>query len=154
MSGSRKHQKELKMATLYRASNHTDTPVFTCFAKEQEDAEAYLDNPGFGGDTLYRVSIKLGKVLDLTGTDGLLPQCRELLEEAGFDRDEVEDICNGAGFECVGDLPAHVSRRVLEAVKALGETYGAVKFTDSFPANCTTYMLLRPVECAEFTAIN
>jgi hypothetical protein len=29
-----------------------------------------------------------------------------------------------------------------------------VKFTDSFPANCTTYMLLRPVEGAEFTAIN
>ena len=53
--------------TLWRAATEDYIPDAASFAATREDAEAYLDNPPFGGDILYRARIETveRRILDL-----------------------------------------------------------------------------------------
>lgn len=48
---------ETRMVTLYRAANDDFVRAGVSFADSRETAEAYLDNPGFGGTALYRTRV-------------------------------------------------------------------------------------------------
>lgn len=67
---------------LFRAAADDYVSVGYSFAKERSSAEAYLDNPGFGGDKLYRAIIKvdLERVADLRGRD-----VDEVVDEMGVE---------------------------------------------------------------------
>jgi hypothetical protein len=54
---------------LYRAANDEDVNTdSTAFAEERESAETYFDNPGYGGENLYRADVEVDpdRVLDMT----------------------------------------------------------------------------------------
>jgi len=57
------------MKTLWRAAKDDYIEQGISFAPKKSTARAYLDNPGYGGATLYKTSVDLAKqpVLDMTG---------------------------------------------------------------------------------------
>lgn len=144
---------------VYRASNHTATPAFTCFAMEREDAVEYMDNSGFGGARLYRCELPFdlsdSRVLNVSDLDGLTAQIREVLLAGGMPMEQVQAEIEANASECVGDLHACCSqtRLVRAAFAKLAEQYDAVVFSDSFPAGCVTVMLLNEGVLVEMTDI-
>jgi hypothetical protein len=64
--------------TLWRAAKDDYIDTGYSFAEDEETASAYLDNPGFGGTTLWKARIRFSEdeVLDLTGHT--LEQARRL----------------------------------------------------------------------------
>ena len=55
---------------LYRAADSDYVPTDSCsFAESIEAAEHYLNNPGYGGSTLWVTEVDADDVLDLTGDD-------------------------------------------------------------------------------------
>lgn len=132
----------------YRASNHTATPALTCFALCREDAEAYLDNPGFGGNTLYSAVLPFrrrdARVLDVSDLDSKTAQLRAVMEAGGMTEEQIDEEIFANASECVGDLHACCSQRRLvhAAFEQLTQRFDAVIFTDSYPDNCTTVMIL------------
>lgn len=48
----------LIVVTLWRAAQDDYVSDTTSFARRREDAEAYLDNPGFGGASLFRTRVR------------------------------------------------------------------------------------------------
>lgn len=55
--------------TLYRAADTDTWGDCAAFAETREAAEAYLDNPGYGGARLWSCEVQPRNVLDLTGED-------------------------------------------------------------------------------------
>lgn len=112
---------------LYRAGDCSFCYQPTSFAVDIDDAREYLDNPGFGGDTLYYIDIDIDddKVLDLS-------------EE----RDQVEalsvltDIHMGAVTADYMLSHGHVVDKLIE----MGYTW--VCLMDTYPENCETWTWL------------
>jgi len=50
------------MTTIYRAADSTELFIGAHFAETREEALAYTDNPGFGGDSVFEITIS-GDVL-------------------------------------------------------------------------------------------
>lgn len=112
---------------LYRASDSDSVYGPTCFAAEQEDAEAYLDNLEFGGDTLYECDVQ-------PGTDHVLD-----LEDERDDLQEIYDITGcDHGWMYVGFALSHSD--VLDRLVELG--YQWVCYRDDFPTECVTWLWL------------
>jgi len=112
---------------LYRAAK--DDYVYTgySFATEREVAEAYLDNPGFGGPTLFRADVHPsdGQLLDLTDPDLT-----------------VRRVARFLGFEDPGaiGIDEWIPRDpdVLDAIRAKGYLWAIV--AESFPSDTTTWI--------------
>lgn len=111
---------------LYRTANDThvnsDT---TSFAEERDAAEAYLDNPNFGGARLYEIDVEIddATVLDITRRE---PRwLREMIENRGGG-------CRGAAIAS--------SSRIADAIAERG--YKWVRLVDSYPEGAITMMLL------------
>ncbi len=49
------------MKTLWRVSDDDYLPDAASFASDREDAEAYLDNPGYGGRKLFRARVEVDR---------------------------------------------------------------------------------------------
>jgi hypothetical protein len=92
---------------LWRAATDDHIGDSASFAECRESAEAYLNNPGFGGDTLYRADVDADP-LDLTGDDAM----DVLLDAIGSDHDygaigvdelvpRIADRLAGAGIQWV-----------------------------------------------------
>jgi len=114
------------MTTIYRASDFCDARIGYSFAADRETAEAYRDNPGFGGDTLFVADVELTGVLDLTeSTD----PWADLAEAAGMDLDQSRYAHHFARV-----LPTDDS--VCEALAAAG--YHWVRFRDDYPVGAET----------------
>jgi SPP1 gp7 family putative phage head morphogenesis protein len=60
---------KLQMQTLYRAASEEHIAPGYSFAETVETAQEYLDNPGFGGHSIYKAAVRVDptKVLDLRG---------------------------------------------------------------------------------------
>jgi hypothetical protein len=107
---------------LWRAANDDHISDSASFAETRETAEAYLDNPGFGGDTLYYTEVEIDDYLDLTGSDAM-----ELLLEA-IDSD------HSYGAIGVDELVPRVAGKLADA----GIQW--VKVNESFPSETTTWI--------------
>jgi hypothetical protein len=121
---------------LFRAANDDNVDAGYSFSTELETAQSYTNNPGFGGNTIYRVDIDPGKLLDVSDADDLF----SALSEA-------------AGMDLIPEQYAHHAQRVLatdpKVREALAEKgYEWVKFTDDFPEGAITYTPVS-VEAAE-----
>lgn len=95
---------------LYRAASRATIAPATfgrgaCFAAAREDAESYLDNPGFGGSALFAFEVEAEYVLHLNN-----PHAFETLAEALWDElveaglaDDCEEPLDLAGqWACRG----------------------------------------------------
>jgi hypothetical protein len=107
---------------LWRAANDDHIGDSCSFAETREAAEAYLDNPGFGGDTLFTADVEVGDYLDLTGDDAV----EQLQAALGSDHD----------FGAIGidELVPRIADRLCEA----GVQW--VRVCESFPAETTTWI--------------
>lgn len=113
--------------TLWRAAQDDYVDTGYSFAESREDAEAYLDNPGFGGAHLYRTRVELpeGTVVDLTSKT-------------------VRQITRSFGLSDPGaiGLDEWLPRtpNALDALRAKGFLWALV--TESYPADSTTWIWL------------
>jgi hypothetical protein len=117
--------------TLYRAADEDLIVDVASFAAAREDAEAYLDDPGFGGSTLYRAEVTYSEdqVLDVrSGRDDR--QCERVLAAAAAQ--------TGSPGQSVDSLLAEP--RIVDALTARG--YRWVRLTDSYPAGAETWTWL------------
>ena len=107
---------------LWRAANDDYISDSASFAECRESAEMYLNNPGFGGSTLYYAEVEISEYLDLTGSDAM-----ELLQATlGSDHD----------FGAIGidELVPRIAHRLCEA----GVQW--VKVCESYPEDSTTWI--------------
>lgn len=112
---------------LYRAANDSYTNSdTTAFATDRTSAEAYLDNPGFGGAKVYAIDAEIDEstVLDTTTGDALPEWLVEVLPNS-WD-------CLGAAIGMLG--------RVSSALAENGIKW--VRLVDSFPAGSITMLLI------------
>lgn len=112
--------------TLYRASNYASTNSdTTSFAARRADAAAYLNNPGYGGATLWRTEVEIvdSEVLDIT--DGAPEWLRDLVERHGAIGIE----------EAIGAIS-----KVSDGIAARGFRW--VRLIDSYPDDCETWILI------------
>ena len=129
---------------VYRAANTSDHGKGTCWAERKEDAEEYLDFPGFGGHNLYKATLTLGR--------------GELLDVTNIKNSEWLDVVEGAGYD-VREYPGQIMSRTgrnypyaaweedKEIKKELARRgYTVVKYVDDYPQHCITYQILKDLE--------
>ena len=115
------------MTALYRAAGNDDVRVGYSFAARRVDAEAYLDNPGFGGETLYRCRLDLADVIDLTaGWDALSEAIGEEVEPSRWQHHFASTVTS--------------SDKMCEKLAAAG--YQWARIIDDYPEGCVTYVPL------------
>jgi hypothetical protein len=112
---------------LYRAAADDYVDTGYSFAETRESAEAYLDNPGFGGPNLYRADVhpNADELLDLTDPDLTV---RRVARRLGFTDPGAIGI-----DEWIPRDPD-----VLAAIRARGFLWALV--TESFPASTVTWI--------------
>jgi len=105
-------------------------------AADPETAEAYQDDPGFGGPCLYRVEIAApAHILDLRGER---LDIEAALDAAGIGDEDERDRIQSQGYASVGVLLA-AERAVREALAA---EYDWIRYTDDFPTGAETWWYL------------
>lgn len=110
---------------LWRVANDDYVDTGYSFAETRAIAEAYLDNPGFGGANIYRAAVEVDddQVLDLTG--------KSMSEVA----DELGEPDPGA----IGvDEWIPRSPKVMDALREAGALW--VKVDESFPEETVTWI--------------
>lgn len=120
--------------TLYRASDRSYAEQGDSLSPERATAEAYLDNPGFGGSTLHRVRVRVdeSRVLDLRAEWdcdrwALLAEVLEV---------DVESLYgSGAHVHSVWERNAAV-------LDALAARWTWVRYTDDYPEGAETWLYL------------
>ena len=96
---------------LWRAANDDYISDSASFAECRESAELYLNNPGFGGSTLYYAEVEISEYLDLTGSDAM-----ELLQATlGSDHD-----FGAIGAGCTPEAAAGWSAGGRDGLSAVG----------------------------------
>lgn len=124
--------------TLHRAGDTTESGIkpWSSWTSEMETAEAYTDNPGFGGKTIRTVQVPEGKVLDISlrNRSGL----RKLAEKLGF-QPEVGEQWMDNGWQ----YPWEESSKVKEALEA--SEYDWIRYEDDFPEGATTMVPIKDV---------
>mgnify|MGYP006369352755 CR=1 FL=1 len=129
--------------TLHRAADKSSAAAGSCFAADESDAAAYLDNPGYGGASLHSLTVEVESDAVLSLVDGrraCVPHGRmasnawtRLADAIGADVDALRD-----GNESVER--AIDGRRVRAALAAAG--YEWVVYEDTFPVACVTWVYL------------
>lgn len=121
------------MSTIYRATTTDETgiPLGSCWAEDYETAEAYTDNPGFGGPHIREIELA-GEILDITG-GSLLAQFRALAAALDMDEEDAEDWKN-AGYL----YPWEESGKVRRALNA--SAYDWLRYEDDYPDGAITLM--------------
>lgn len=123
---------------LYRATNNKSdakkVPAGSCWSPELSTAEAYTDNPGFGGRHIVSIEIDPTKqaVADWTDAAG---GTRAMICDLVGETEEAEDmIGTWAGYEVFQAIENNATLRRLAA-----EQYDWVSYTDDYPVGATTY---------------
>jgi hypothetical protein len=136
-TGSTKILYRAAGAPPYTGKRSSWTPSRAC-------AEAYLDNPGFGGHFLYRTETDASHVLDLRGQKAW----RRLAEELLDDEEYVEKSQHSSAHELSSDLRggyAYVYQtwETESAIwDALARGYDWIVYDDDYPAGCETWCYL------------
>lgn len=122
--------------TLYRAGTPKESGVkaFSSWSAEKSTAEAYLDNPGFGGSVLRYQKLTLNRVLDVdtTSRKGM----ERFAKQIGF-----EEGTGDKWFDYGWRYPWEESKSVKDALKQSG--FDAIRYPDDFPEGATTIVPLK-----------
>jgi hypothetical protein len=123
----------LIVVTLWRAAEDDYISDTASFARQRDDAEAYLDNPSFGGANLFRTKVR-------TTEDAVL----NLYDE----RDAVTLLADRFDLQHPGAIgvdewiPRDV--QLQDALREAG--YDWVIVRDSFPEDAETWLWIGPSE--------
>jgi N12 class adenine-specific DNA methylase len=120
--------------TVYRAGDADEVGVkpYASFALDRDTAEAYLDNPGFGGETLREIRVDAGNALDIRGNRPFVT----LAQSIGMDEEMARDWMSSGYL-----YPWEESRRVREALEESG--YDSLIYTDDFPSGASSIIFLK-----------
>lgn len=119
---------------LYRAADDSFLNIgSTSFARYIDDARAYLDNPGFGGESLHALTVDIDNatVLDIRDRAGM----ERLGDILGLDEYEITMQAGGDAHEIVDRVYSAV-----EALVAAGIRWLVCE--DSYPERCETWKFL------------
>lgn len=112
--------------TLWRAADDDFVRQGTAFAERRQDAEVYLDNPGFGGSSVWRARVVLtepASVMDFRGMS-------------------TAEAAAGLGLADPGAIGIDEwlprSQRALDALEQAGVHWALVD--ESFPEGTTTWI--------------
>ena len=121
------------MTTLYRATTNIETgiPSGTCWTEAREAAEAYTDNPGFGGNHIREIQAE-GSVLDITG-GGTRDQFCVLADAIGMTTDDAQDWMD-SGYLYPWEESGSVRNALIESA------YIWLRYEDDYPDDCITWM--------------
>lgn len=110
---------------LWRAANDDYVDTGYSFAEKRSTAEAYLDNPGFGGANIYRADVEIDddQVLDFTGKS-----MDEVAEELGVQHPGAIGV----------DEWIPRSPKIMDALREAGALW--VKVDESFPPDTVTWI--------------
>lgn len=113
------------MKTLWRAANDDYVEQGTSFTPKRSVARLYLDNPGYGGGSLYKTSVDLAKqpALDMTGWSW-----SDVRKYLGV------DVPSGIGIDAW--LPR--DPKMLDAIRTLGYLWARVD--ESYPEGTVTWI--------------
>lgn len=121
---------------LFRATNSPEDanaiPKGTHWSPDRETAEAYQDNPGFGGSEIVSAIVPTAKTLDVRGKDAR--DLNRLAEQVDGDREAWRDAGYDSVFSVIENVPS-----VREKLK---ETSDWLIFLDDYPENATTWVKL------------
>lgn len=128
----------METKTLYRAAQDDYTFSGMSLAARCEDAEAYLDNPGFGGANLYSMTVAIDpdRVLRLDDMYDLA----DALIAAGWSDDHRLDIVENLGG--TGAYIFEILAHRKGVASALARSYDWVVFADNYPVGCETWWAL------------
>lgn len=113
---------------LWRAASDDHIGDSASFSESRESAELYLDNPGFGGATLYVCEVEPVGVLDLTGDDAM----SALMAAIDSDHDY--------GAIGVDELVPRIAALICDA------GYQWVKVCESYPIDTVTWIYIGGVD--------
>jgi hypothetical protein len=132
----------MTIRTLYRAADSDYLSDVASFAAELDSACAYLDNPGFGGRTLYSATIEYSdeSVLDIRDERDD-SQVEAVLAAIDSDREPC-----GCSVDVLLAEP-----RTVDALTACG--YRWVRLLDSYPAGSETWTWLGAGEEPELVEV-
>lgn len=126
--------------TLYRAADSDTITGPAAFAADVEDARSYLDNPGFGGATLYRTEIECDDdhVLDVRGADDA----------------QLDALIGVSGCSSPGAMTADAYVMQDHVAAALVEHgYRWVRILDTYPIGAETWVYLYDGEDPEMVEV-
>jgi hypothetical protein len=128
------------MTTLYRATNRRSDaksiPVDTCWTDDRRVAEAYQDNPGFGGRHIVVIEAELG-------------ECADWTDEAGGTRQMIRDLMGDSdeAYEMIGIWGGYQPFQALEnsprLTRIVRKNYDWIKYSDDYPEGATAYRRMR-----------
>ena len=122
--------------TAYRAANDDYAGPGACYAEAAPDARAYLDNPGFGGRKLYRVTLADdARVLDLGGDDHADWDWAALATILGEDADALRERIR-AGYTPHIYAAWEEDYEARNAIEAAGYTH--IRYADDYPEGAIT----------------
>jgi|WetSurMetagenome_2_1015567.scaffolds.fasta_scaffold443398_1 hypothetical protein len=123
---------------IYRAGNAGEIGIkaWASYTPDRETAEAYRDNPGFGGDTIRELVVSDDLSIldaDTTTAHGMALFAAEI----GLSDDDADRWwMSGYRYPWEDDW-----RRVRAAIVATG--YDAVRYVDDYPEGATTIIFCR-----------
>jgi hypothetical protein len=115
-------------------SDESGVKAWASFSPDKDSAEAYLDNPGFGGDTLRKVFVKPTNTLsaDVRSFMGM----QELADS--IELGEQDWMSDGWQY------PWEESSKVKQKIEAAG--FDAVAYVDDFPEGSETIVFTRNLD--------
>lgn len=132
-----------KGTVIYRAHNGDDRGLtsihpWTAWSPEKETAEAYQDNPGFGGPNLRAAKVDAGDRLKVSlNKHGF----RKLAEELGYDNpEEAGNKWWDANVRYPWEEFGEVAKRIEKS------DYKWIEYEDDFPDGATTWVAVKPIK--------
>ena len=139
-----KENIEYNKIRLWRASNNNKTFEGMSLAEDIETAEIYLNNPGFGGNTIYFTNVDYNN-MNIIELENFHDLCRAMEIE---DWDECNDLVFRVdGGNIAGAIPQ--LKKVREKLKQEG--YDWVKVAEDYPYGTTTW---QPISQKAVESIN
>lgn len=126
-----KPQKPEGGKRIYRAANDDYISQGYTFSEDIDAAREYLDNPNFGGDTLYESTIPSShKILDLSDTESAWETLSEI-----YGKEITPDMGQYEISQAVQIIP-----NLLDSINDAG--YDWVKYVDDFPKGSISYTVV------------
>lgn len=129
------------MPTLHRATSDGYAGQWSCWSCDRETAEAYRDNPGYGGQQIIETETGDARVLDLRGNRNPVAELCEAIE-ADFAEEverygDLDSYIRSFGYAYVYEIWENNDR----VRAALADRYDwVVHDQETFPERATTWV--------------
>lgn len=142
--GAQFSRRSENLSKVYRAGSKDESGIkpFSSWTRDKSTAEAYQDNPGYGGETLREESADLSNTLQVNTTSR--PGMRQLAEDIGLPREDGDEW-----FDSGYRYPWEEFKRVAQALK--DSSYDWIEYPDDFPDGAKTIVPIRFTSDIQFS---